>query len=61
MNQPTLKPRKLARSVAKASMKKSGVRKINRFFRYDWRETVERRLDAMKTEELLKKRSDSIV
>ena len=30
MNQPTLKPRKLARSVARANMKDRGLRQVNK-------------------------------
>lgn len=37
-----LTPRKLARQIAKANMKKAGVRKINKYMRLHWREWVSR-------------------
>lgn len=36
----TYKPRKLARSVAKANMKRAGMRNINDGFSYNWRNWV---------------------
>ena len=41
-------PRKLARSVAKAHMKKSGVTKVNRGFASYWRTALTEALDTMK-------------
>lgn len=38
----TYAPRKLARQIAKANMKKAGVRKINKKMRLHWREWVSR-------------------
>ena len=35
-----LTPRKLARQIAKANMKKAGVRKINKKMRLHWRRWV---------------------
>lgn len=37
-----LTPRKLARQIAKANMKKAGVHKINKQMRMYWREWVSR-------------------
>ena len=33
-------PRKLARSIAKANMKKAGIEHINSMFAYNWRDFV---------------------
>lgn len=33
-------PRKLARNVAKANMKRAGIQKVNRYFSLDWRNYV---------------------
>lgn len=38
----TYAPRKLARQIAKANMKKAGVHKINKQMRMYWREWVSR-------------------
>ena len=49
-------PRKLARSVAKAHMEKSGVTKVNRGFADYWRTALSEALEAAKARDKKKKR-----
>ena len=49
-------PRKLARSVAKAHMEKSGVTKVNRGFADYWRTALTEALETMKAREKTKKK-----
>lgn len=49
-------PRKLARSVAKAHMEKSGVTKVNRGFADYWRTALTEAMETVKARDKKKKR-----